>query len=195
MGDRSENFQRTERRHDYPLLPPGETVLHKLVRAGLEVASVGKIDDIFARQGITRSAHTLNNAEGLRATLAFLEQDFRGLIFTNLIEFDMIYGHRNDPAGYAAALERVDEAVQELLRRLRAGDVLVFVADHGVDPTTPGSDHTRELSPLLAAGPGVKAGTDLGTRAAFCDLGATITEAFGLEPPPGGASFWEELAG
>jgi phosphopentomutase len=189
IGDNPDNFQRTERRHDYPLLPPTTTMLEELVAADLQVCSVGKIDDIFARRGITNSKHSLNNIEGLHATLEFLEEDFTGLLFVNLIEFDMIYGHRNDPAGYAGALKRVDDTVPDIQQRLRPGDIVMFVADHGVDPTTPGTDHTREYSPLLVFGPPVRPGVALGDRGAFSDVAATIAEAFRLPPPPRGTSF------
>ena len=193
IGDSPATFTRTERRRDYPLQPPVKTMLQKAVEAGLEVCSVGKIDDIMAHTGITRSKHTLNNSGALQGTLEFLEEDFRGVIFTNLIEFDMIYGHRNDPHGYAAALKRVDDVVPEIIKRLGAGDLAMFVADHGVDPTTPSTDHSRECSPLLVFGPPVRAGVDLGLRQTFSDVGATIAQAFRLEPPEIGTSFLDEV--
>jgi len=193
VGDSPDTFKRTENRRDYPLQPPVKTILQKAVEAGLEVCAVGKIDDIMAHTGITRSKHTLNNAGSLQGTFEFLEEDFKGVIFTNLIEFDMIYGHRNDPHGYAAALKRVDDAVPHILERLRPGDLAMFVADHGVDPTTPGTDHTRECSPLLVFGPPVQPGVDLGLRKTFSDVGATIAQAFKLEPPELGASFLHEV--
>jgi len=193
IGHDPTDFVRTERRRDYPLLPPTQTMLQKAVAAGLEVCSVGKIDDIFAHTGITRSRHTTNNADSLAATLEFLEQDFRGLLFVNLIEFDMLYGHRNDPQGYAAALQRVDEAVPEMLKRMQAGDIAMFVADHGVDPTTPSTDHSREYAPLLVFGAPVQPATDLGTRMTFSDVAATIADAFTLPPPILGKSFLPEI--
>lgn len=193
IGDSPATFTRTERRRDYPLQPPVKTMLQKAVEAGLEVCSVGKIDDIMAHTGITRSKHTLNNSGALQGTLEFLEEDFRGVIFTNLIEFDMIYGHRNDPHGYAAALKRVDDVVPEIIKRLGAGDLAMFVADHGVDPTTPSTDHSRECSPLLVFGPPVRAGVNLGLRQTFSDVGATIAQAFHLEPPEIGTSFLDEV--
>jgi phosphopentomutase len=189
VGSHAADFKRTERRRDFPLVPPTPTMMDKAVQAGLEVWSVGKIDDIFAHRGLTRSEHTLNNADSLQATLRFLEADFKGLLFVNLIEFDMIYGHRNDPQGYAAALQRVDEQVPAIQRRLKPGDVTMFVSDHGVDPTTASTDHSREHSPLLVFGPRVRAGVNLGTRRTFGDVGATIAEAFGLQPPAFGESF------
>lgn len=193
IGDSPDAFTRTERRRDYPLQPPVKTMLQKVVEAGLEVCSVGKIDDIMAHTGITRSHHTLNNLGSLQGTLDFLNEEFKGVIFTNLIEFDMIYGHRNDPEGYAAALKQVDDAVPEILERLREGDLAMFVADHGVDPTTPSTDHSRECSPLLVFGPQVQPGVDLGLRDTFSDVGATIAQAFLLEPPELGTSFLDEV--
>ena len=193
IGTSPEDFKRTENRRDFPLLPPGKTMLQKAVEAGLEVCSVGKIDDIFAHTGITRSKHNENNLDSLKGTLEFLAEDFRGLVFVNLIEFDMLYGHRNDPHGYAAALNRVDQAIPEIARRMRTGDIAMFVSDHGVDPTTASTDHSRECAPLLVFGKQVKPGVDLGTRGTFSDVAATIAEAFSLEPPPAGKSFLGEI--
>jgi phosphopentomutase len=195
IGSDPENFVRTERRRDYPLQPPTKTMLQKAEDAGLEVCTVGKIDDIFAHSGITRSKHNENNADSLTGTLEFLDDDFRGLIFTNLIEFDMLYGHRNDPVGYAAALKRVDDAVPDIIRRMKSSDIAMFVSDHGVDPTTPSTDHSREYAPLLVFGNPVRPGTDLGIRATFSDVGATIAEVFSLEPPTAGTSFLNEILG
>ena len=193
IGHDPADFTRTERRRDYPLLPATQTMLQKVVAAGLEVCSVGKIDDIFAHAGITRSNHNENNADSLAGMLAFLEEDFKGLIFVNLIEFDMIYGHRNNPKGYASALEKVDQAVPEMQKRLKPGDIVMFVADHGVDPTTPSTDNSREYSPLLVFGPPVAPGVDLGTRQTFSDVAATIAEAFTLTPPLLGESFLADI--
>jgi phosphopentomutase len=193
IGNDPAHFTRTERRRDYPLLPPTKTMLQKVVEAGLEVCAVGKIDDIFAHTGITRSKHTTNNADSLTATLEFLEEDFKGLLFVNLIEFDMLYGHRNDPAGYAEALTKVDEAVPEMIERMNTGDIAMFAADHGVDPTTPSTDHSREYAPLLVFGAPVRKGTDLGTRSTFSDVAATIADTFSLVPPLQGESFLPEI--
>ncbi len=189
IGSDPTNFTRTERRRDYPLIPPTQTMLQKVVEAGLEVCSVGKIDDIFAHTGITQSKHTTNNADSLAATLEFLEDDFKGLLFVNLIEFDMLYGHRNDPAGYATALQKVDQAVPEMIKRMKEGDIAMFVADHGVDPTTPSTDHSREFAPLLVFGTPVRPGTNLGTRGTFSDVGATIAECL----LPGAPTIWRKL--
>jgi phosphopentomutase len=168
-------------------------MIEKAVAAGYDVYSVGKIDDIFAHRGITRSNHTTNNAASLAATLEFLDADFKGILFVNLIEFDMIYGHRNDPAGYAAALKTVDDDVPQMAKRLRPGDILMFVSDHGVDPTTPSTDHSREYAPLLIFGPPVRPGVNLGDRDSFSDVAATIAEALELEPPLVGHSFLKEI--
>ncbi len=192
VGETAETFKRTNNRRDYPVLPPAKTILEKTVEAGMEVVSVGKIDDIFAHRGITRKNHTLNNVEGLKATLRAMEDPFRGMIFVNLIEFDMIYGHRNDPQGYANALQRVDDFVPGILERMQPGDIAMFVADHGVDPTTPSTDHSREYSPLLVFGPPVKSAA-LGDRGSFTDVGATIAEGLGLEAPLYGESFLKEI--
>jgi phosphopentomutase len=193
IGQKAGEFQRTERRRDYPLEPPGATILDKLKAAGKQVCSVGKIDDIFAKRGITRSNHTVNNHDSLLAIQDFLEDDFEGLIFANLIEFDMIYGHRNDPQGYAQALRKVDESLPEIQKRMKPDDVVVFAADHGVDPTTPSTDHSREYIPLLVFGNPVRGGVDLDTRQSLSDVGATIAEIFALESPKIGESFLEEI--
>jgi phosphopentomutase len=194
VGTSRADFKRTERRHDYPLMSPIPTMLDKLVAAGKDVVSVGKIDDIFGHRGITRSNHTVYNRDGIAATLEFLPEAFEGLLFVNLIEFDMIYGHRNDARGYANALEEFDRAVPEIQKRMRSTDLAMVVADHGVDPTTPGTDHSREHIPLLVFGEQVTAGKSLGTRKTFSDVAATIGEIFSI--PDGdmpGESFCKEL--
>jgi phosphopentomutase len=182
-------FQRTDRRRDFSAPPPQHTLLDHVVQAGQMVWAVGKIEDIFAGQGISHAVHTHDNADGVDKTLEALRQAGHGLIFTNLVDFDMLYGHRNNAPGYAAALQAVDARVPELLGALRGDDVLVFTADHGCDPTTPSTDHSREYVPLLVYGQPVQPGVNLGTRASFADLGATITEWLGLEPLPAGTSF------
>lgn len=194
VGTNAADFKRTEHRRDYPMLPPVKTMLEKAVEAGLEVASVGKIDDIMVHRGITRKNHTLDNTESMSTTIELARQHFRGIVFVNLIEFDMIYGHRNDPHGYAEALRKIDAAVPALQQAMGPGDVAMFVADHGVDPTTAGTDHTREYSPLLVFGSPVRPGVHLGDRDSFSDVAATIAEAFGLEPPLWGKSFLKKIA-
>ncbi|HUM35367.1 MAG TPA: phosphopentomutase [Anaerolineae bacterium] len=186
-------FKRTPRRHDYPLLPPRPTVMMKLVEAGFDVAAVGKIDDLFGNTGITRNKHTTNNRDSIAATLEFLPEPFKGLLLTNLIEYDMIYGHRNDPRGYAGALRDFDAAIPTLRAEMHATDIAMIVADHGVDPTTPSTDHSREYIPLLVFGEPVKPGVNLGIRSTFADVGATIAEIFGLEKPEIGVSFLQEI--
>ena len=169
-------FQRTEGRKDFSLEPIGETILDAISESGKSVMAVGKIEDIFAFRGITHSKHTGNNMAGIDATIDFLHSPQAGLIFTNLVDFDAVYGHRNNPRGYADALEAFDLRLPEIMDSLRDDDVLMITADHGNDPTTPGTDHSRERVPLLVAGKRIRLQTDLGTRASFADLAATIAE-------------------
>jgi phosphopentomutase len=173
-------FQRTPNRHDFSLKPPAPTLLDLLKEKGLEVMAVGKIEDIFAGQGITEAVHTKENMDGVDKTLAFMKEDRRGLVFANLVDFDSSYGHRNDPEGYGKALEQLDRRVPELLAATTGDRLLIITADHGCDPTTASTDHSREYVPLLVYGPQVKAGTRLGTRKTFADISATIAEVFGL---------------
>lgn len=189
------HFTRTERRRDFSAPPPAPTVLDRLTEAGFPVIAVGKIEDIFAGQGITEAVHTKDNADGMDQTLAYMNRVERGLIFVNLVDFDMVYGHRNNAEGYARALEAVDARLPEFQARLRAGDVLVLTADHGCDPTTPSTDHSREYVPLLVAGTGIRAGVDLGTRPTFADLGATVADWFGVPGTGFGTSFARLLSG
>ncbi len=182
-------FQRTPRRRDFSALPPEPTLLDRVVKAGQMVWAVGKIEDIFAGQGITTAVHTQDNMDGVDKTLEAMEQAGPGLIFTNLVDFDMVYGHRNNAPGYAAALLAVDARVPALQRALRPDDVLIFTADHGCDPTTASTDHSREFVPLLVYGAHVQAGVNLGTRSTFADLGATIADWLGVPPPRAGRSF------
>ena len=193
LGDKPENFKRTTHRKDYPRNPAYPTMMQKLVDAGKDVYSVGKIDDIFNHQGITKKNHVLTNVESLDVTLKLLEEDFEGLMFVNQIEFDMTYGHRNDPRGYANALEDFDQYVPEIQKRLKPGDLVIITGDHGVDPTTPGTDHSREYVPLLAFGPNIKHGVNLGDRGSLGDISATLAAMFSLEPQPIGQSFLSEV--
>jgi phosphopentomutase len=186
-------FTRTANRHDYALPPTGETLLDRLSGAGWPVVSVGKVRDLFAGKGITRSTATRSDAHGLEVIQAECSTLERGLLFANLVDSDVQYGHRNDPAGYAANLERVDAGLASLLPRLRPGDLLVVTADHGNDPTTASTDHSREYVPVLVAGAAVRAGTDLGSRATFADLGQTLADGFGVGPLAHGRSFLGEL--
>jgi phosphopentomutase len=185
-------FQRTERRHDYAVEPPHPMLLDLLSGAGLDVVGVGKIPDIFLNRGVTRSLPGKNNRMALESTTAAIEGSSRGLIFTNLVDFDMLYGHRLDVEGYGRAIEEVDAFLPELLRRLKPGDLLIFSADHGCDPLGPSTDHSREYVPILATGPRAVPGVNLGTRATLADIGQTIAEVFGLRLATG-TSFVKDL--
>jgi phosphopentomutase len=184
------SFVRTKQRRDYALPPPGPTVLEALQKAGVRTLGVGKIEDIFSRQGLDGSDHTGDNATSLDATVRFLRQaGDPTLVFTNLVDFDMVYGHRRDVAGYGRCLEELDRRLPEVVAVLGDGDWLFLTADHGCDPTAPGTDHTREYTPMVAFSPGGTAGTRLPDRATFADLGATVAELFGVEPVGPGSSF------
>ncbi|WP_242394922.1 phosphopentomutase [Anaeromyxobacter oryzisoli] len=187
------HYVRTYHRKDFAIATPGRTVLDALVGAGVPVIGVGKIPDVFDHKGITEEVHTEGNADGLAKTEALLDRVDHGLVFVNLVDFDMLYGHRNDPAGYARALEELDRAMPRLLGKLRRGEVCAVTADHGCDPTTPSTDHSREFVPLLVhvAGAG---GGELGTRSSFADLGATVAEFFGVHAAVG-TSFLGALRG
>ncbi len=191
----SGNYTRTVRRRDFSVSPPRPTVLNHLMAGGIETIGIGKIDDLFAGNGLSVKIHTESNADGMNRTIKALADYESGLIFTNLIETDMLWGHRNDPAGFANALHQFDQQLGELLAALAPSDALFISADHGCDPTTPSTDHTRELVPLLAHGPVLRAGLNLGRRECFADLAATISEIFGVSAPEAGTSFWNDLAG
>jgi phosphopentomutase len=187
-------FQRTANRHDFAIPPAGETALDRLKAAGVPVVAIGKIVDLFAGQGVTQSVHTTSDDEGMDEVERTLDRTPRGLIFANLVDFDTVYGHRNNVEGYAANLERFDARLSELLPRLRPDDLLVLTADHGNDPTTPSTDHSREYVPLLVCGPRVRAGVDLGTRPTFADLGQTVADVFGVGPLASGTSFLDAIS-
>jgi phosphopentomutase len=182
------SFARTHRRHDYAVPPDGPTLLDELKTAGRSVYGIGKIEDLFSGRGLTEAVHTESNRDGIEKTVAALTDRDDDFVFTNLVDFDTKFGHRNDPKGYARALEELDSFVPALVAGLREGDVLMLTADHGGDPSDVSTDHTREFVPMVAAGPRVRAGVDVGTRATFADLGATVAEHLGV-PPLGGASF------
>jgi len=189
IGKSSADFQRTGNRRDLTVLPPAPTVLDKLADSGGEVISVGKISDIYAHQGITQKVKATGNAALFDATLdAIRSAPDRSIVFTNFVDFDMLYGHRRDVEGYANALEYFDARLPELLELLQEGDLLILTADHGCDPTWPGSDHTREHIPVLAWGAGVKAGS-LGQRETFADIGQSVASHFDLSPMDYGESF------
>lgn len=185
-------FQRTERRHDYAVEPPRPMLLDLLKGAGLDVVGVGKIPDIFLDRGITRSLPGKNNGMALESTAAAIDSSSRGLIFTNLVDFDMLYGHRLDIEGYGRAIEEVDAFLPTLLRRLKPHDLMIFTADHGCDPLGPSTDHSREFVPIIATGPCAIPGVNLGTRATLADVGQTIGENFGLQLSAG-TSFLKEI--
>jgi len=187
-------FKRTANRRDYALPPFGETLLDRLKASSRPVVAIGKIEDLFAGRGITRAIHTASDDEGVDHVLRQMDETTQGLIFTNLVDFDTLYGHRNDVEGYARNLERFDVRLSELLPRLGSGDLLVVTADHGNDPTTPSTDHSREYVPLLVTGPRVCGGADLGTRQTFADLGQTLAEVFGVGRLAHGTSFLREIA-
>lgn len=186
-------FKRTYNRRDYSLVPWQPTVLEAIKERGLPVIGIGKIGDIYAHRGITEEIHTEGNVDGMARLVEVLDRVDRGLVFINLIDFDMLYGHRNDPGGYARALVEFDAFIPALTAKLRPGDLVFLTADHGNDPTSPSTDHSREDVPLMVFGPGVAAGRDLGVRPTFADLGATIAEALGARAPAIGASFLHEL--
>ena len=185
-------FVRTPRRHDFSLEPPSETMLDRIKAAGLDVIAVGKIHDIFAGRGDTEHIFTSGNTDGIARAIALTKRPFHGLCFVNLVDFDMLYGHRNDPDGYARALTEFDRALPKLLAGLGEGDVLMITADHGCDPATPSTDHSREYTPWLIAGPAVRPGVNLGTLPTFADISATVLDAFGL-PVLAGTSRAREL--
>lgn len=181
-------FERTDRRRDFSLPPPTPTVLDQAVKAGLPVVGVGKVPDLFAGRGITRSVHTHDDLDGIMQSVQAMDETREGIIFANLVDLDTKFGHRNDPQGYAADLASIDAKLPAILERLTAGDLLMITADHGNDPTTPSTDHSREYVPLLVAGPGIRGGVDLGTRRTFADVGATVAEALAVTwTGPGGS--------
>ena len=178
-------FKRTYNRHDFSQPPPAGMVLDLLASSGVRTTGVGKIPDIYDGHGIAASVHTEGNADGLAKTAGLLRTMDPGFLFVNLVDTDMLYGHRRDPEGYARALREIDKALPSIAAALRPGDVLALTADHGNDPTMPGTDHTREFVPLLVLSPDRAIGRDLGIRASFADLGATVAEYFGVQAPRG----------
>lgn len=187
------SFARTAHRRDYALPPAGTTLLDVLTAAGKPVLAIGKIEDLFAGRGITHAIHTRNDDHGLDEVERALEAAGPGLVFANLVDFDTQYGHRNDPAGYAANLERFDARLAGLLPRLQERDLLIVTADHGNDPTTPSTDHAREYVPVFVVGRAIRAGVSIGTRRTFADLGQTLAELFGVGPLAHGTSFLQEI--
>lgn len=194
LGDNAADFKRTENRHDYAVPPPGGNLLPKLREAGLDVVCIGKIASIYDNIGVTKDLEAKNNEQTVDQTINALNADSSGLIFSNLVDFDMLYGHRRDTEGYAKALERFDMRLPEVIDALRDDDLLIMTADHGNDPTKEGSDHTREYVPLLVYGKHAKPGVDLGTRQSLSDIGQTIAENFGLVIDDG-VSFLSDIYG
>lgn len=187
------DFTRTVNRHDFSLEPPKETILDMLKGAGHDVIGVGKIYDIFAGRGLTRTFPNEGNEKNMDVTISLLDEEFDGLCFVNLVDFDMIYGHRNDVKGYTDALNAFDKRLDELIPKMRDDDVLMITADHGCDPGFKGTDHTREYVPLLCCGKKIRTGVNLGTRRSYADISATIAEMFGVEYTGDGESFLKEI--
>jgi phosphopentomutase len=187
------SFTRTANRHDYAMKPPRDTLLDLLTKQGVPVVSIGKVRDLFAGRGITRAIPTKSDSEGVDRLIEVIQSDVNGLVFINLVDFDTLYGHRNDVEGYAANLERFDARLGDILPVLHESDLLIITADHGNDPTTPSTDHSREHVPILITGWRVRAGVNLGTRSTFADLGQTLAENFDVGPLACGASFLEDI--
>lgn len=187
-------YKRTPRRHDYALIPPKDTFLDVLASNGFDTIGIGKIYDIFAGKGVKETIPTANNDMGIDVIMNYLKKDFNGVCFLNLVDFDMVYGHRNDIDGYAAAATKFDNALREIMKSMKEDDVLFITADHGCDPGYKGTDHTREYTPMLAYGKRIKTGINLGTRNSFADIGKTILEIFGVESNIDGTSFWTNIS-
>ncbi|MFY3792809.1 phosphopentomutase [Ureibacillus sp. MALMAid1270] len=187
------NFSRTSNRHDYALKPFGRTTMNELKDSGFDVIAIGKISDIYNNEGVTEAIRTKNNTDGMDQIVEVAKRDFHGISFLNLVDFDANYGHRRDPIGYGEALEEFDRRLPELLMELDEDDLLIITADHGNDPTFPGTDHTREYVPLLVISPRFAEGKELPLRDTFADIAATIAENFSVNEPPFGKSFLSEL--
>ena len=189
VGTKADNFKRTSNRRDYALDPFGKTMLQYIEESGKEVAAVGKIEDIYNGKGITKAVHINGNMDGVDKTLEYMDSVDEGLIFTNLVDFDMLYGHRNDPKGYGKAIEDFDARLEEIYAKLREDDVLIITADHGCDPTTESTDHSREYIPILVYGNKVKKGVNIGVRKSFTDIGKTILDYLDVDNSLDGESF------
>ena len=187
------SFKRTSNRRDYALDPFGKTALEYIKENGMSVAAVGKIEDIYNGKGVTEAVHIKNNMDGVDKTLEYMDKIDNGLIFTNLVDFDMLYGHRNDPKGYGKAIEDFDGRLNEIYSKLRDEDILIITADHGCDPTTESTDHSREYIPILVYGKKVKGGTELGIRDSFTDIGKSILHYLGIDNNLEGKSFISEI--
>jgi phosphopentomutase len=189
----SGSFVRTGRRHDFAINPIRKTVLDYIKENKMRVKAVGKIEDIFNKQGITDAVHINNNMDGVDKTIAYMKEDFEGLIFTNLVDFDMLFGHRNDVQGYAKALLEFDARIPEILQEMKEDDILIVTGDHGCDPTTPSTDHSREYVPILVYGKALKAGENLGIRGTFADIAATIADFLQIKTDLPGESFYSKI--
>jgi phosphopentomutase len=189
------NFTRTSNRHDFSIEPPKVTMLDQLSENGFSVTAVGKINDIFAGKSIGEAIRTKDNSDGIERTIKLMDRDFEGLCFVNLVDFDMLYGHRNDVEGYAKALSYFDRKLPEIMAGLRPDDLLMITADHGCDPSTPSTDHSREYIPWVVCGKPVRAGSNLGTLPTFADIGATVLDYFGIKPKITGTSRLEKILG
>jgi phosphopentomutase len=186
-------YRRTANRRDFSLEPPAATLLDRLRERDHRVITIGKVDELFAGRGVSEAFHTRDNAEGEAMLCDLASRSGEGLVFANLVDFDQQYGHRNDPIGFARALEQFDGRAAEIVSRMRSDEMCVITADHGNDPTTPSTDHAREYVPLMIAAPRVRPGVDLGTRDTFADVAATVSEMFGLRAPAAGTSFLREV--
>ena len=187
-------FKRTHERKDFAVSPPGRTLLDHVSGAGMEVVGVGKIYDIFTGNGLKENIHTESNRDGIEKTVGYIKKDFKGLLFTNLVDFDMLFGHRNDVRGYAGALAEFDAALPEMMGALRDDDMLIITADHGCDPGDVSTDHTREYTPLIVYGRNFKGGVNLGIRQSFSDIASTVSEYLSLEARFPGESFLKNIA-
>lgn len=195
IGDNADNFVRTYNRRDFEYKSFGKTMLDVITEEyeGADVIAIGKIEDLFSGRGITKAVHTHGNSEGIDLTIEYIKKDSKGLIFTNLVDTDMLYGHRNNTKGYKEALEYFDSKLPEIMNSMKDDDILIITADHGNDPTTPSTDHSREYIPILMYGKEIKENTNIGTRSTFSDISATILDIFGLNRLPNGISFKDEI--
>ncbi len=193
IGTTSENFARTYNRKDFESNTFGKTMLDVISKSGRDVISIGKIEDLFTMRGITKNYHTEGNEDGIEKTINEIKKDTQGLIFTNLVDFDMLYGHRNNVEGYAKALEYFDSKLPEITKNMKETDILIITADHGNDPTTPSTDHSREYIPMLVYGKEIKENINIGTRKTYADIAATVLDILGLEKLENGESFKEKI--
>lgn len=187
------SFTRTSNRRDFSVKPPRKTMLDYIENNGMDVLAVGKIEDIYAGEGVTEAVHTTGNMDGVDKTLEYMKRDSNGLIFTNLVDFDMLYGHRNNPEGYKNALEEFDVRLKDIIELMRKDDVLILTADHGCDPTTESTDHSREYIPVVVFGDSIKSGVNLGTRSSFSDIGKTVLDILNIENDIEGESFKDKI--